>query len=134
MFACVAQEIHRRKRAKGSEREGEEASHHTQKKTKYKSLVLSGKQALVHRHPLATRTCASPFYRPGQDEADIRLRIVRLFVFAKCFFFCLNQYQCKRLRRLITATRSAHFALTGDRRRMINALHCGVVRWRVNND
>lgn len=71
------------------EREEEEAPHLTQKKTKYKSVVLSGKQALVYRHPLATRTCAPPFYRPGQDEADIRLRIVRLFVFAKCFFFLL---------------------------------------------
>lgn len=71
------------------EREEEEAPHLTQKKTKYKSVVLSGKQALVYRHPLATRTCASPFYRPGQDVADIRLRIVRLFVFAKCFFFLL---------------------------------------------
>lgn len=70
-----------------------------------------------------------------------KMRRISAFALCACLFlqsvfsfFCLNQYQCKRLRRLITATRSAHFALTGDRGRMINALHCGMVRWRVNND
>lgn len=75
--------------SKGRERERDEGKPRFTHKRKpnTNSVVLSGKQALVYRHPLATRTCSSPFYRPAQAEADIRLRIVRLFVFAKCFLF-----------------------------------------------
>lgn len=82
-----------------------------------------------------------PARRHFTGQARAGLRRISAFALCACLFlqsvFCLNQYQCKRLRRLITATHSARTSYThrqGTGGRMINALHCGMVRWRVNND
>lgn len=136
VFVCVAQEIPWRKRAKERKRERKKKPRISHKRKPNTSLLccLGSRRLFIgilwQRVPVRRH-----FTGPG------KMRRISAFALCACLFlqsvfsfFCLNQYQCKRLRRLITATRSAHFALTGDRGRMINALHCGMVRWRVNND
>lgn len=78
--------------SKGRDRERErrgEASLHTQKKTKHKfcCVVWEAGACLSASSGNAYLLVAILQASASRSEADIRLRIVRLFVFAKCFLF-----------------------------------------------